>query len=85
MIDRLKVSRVVNADLDRCHSLVADVESYGSGETYKVGLNWAIKYILKRGTSKPVIKPAIKVPLDFILLKRVFRRSVLKIPGSQAI
>ena len=30
MIDRLKVSRVVNADLDRCHSLVADVESYGS-------------------------------------------------------
>ena len=30
MIDRLKVSRIVNADLDQCHSLVADVESYGS-------------------------------------------------------
>ena len=30
MIDRLKVSRVVNADLGQCHSLVADVESYGS-------------------------------------------------------
>ncbi|MBM35659.1 MAG: SRPBCC family protein [Actinomycetota bacterium] len=30
MIDRLKVSRVVNAELQQCHALVANVESYGS-------------------------------------------------------
>ena len=30
MIDKLKVSRVVNADTEQCHALVADVESYGS-------------------------------------------------------
>ncbi len=30
MIDKLKVSRVVNADTAECHALVADVESYGS-------------------------------------------------------
>ena len=29
MIDKLKVSRVVNADTEQCHALVADVESYG--------------------------------------------------------
>ena len=30
MIDKLKVSRVVNADTEACHALVANVESYGS-------------------------------------------------------
>lgn len=30
MIDKLKVSRVVNADAAKCHALVADVESYAS-------------------------------------------------------
>ena len=30
MIDRLKVSRVVNADLPSCYALVEDVQNYGS-------------------------------------------------------
>ena len=29
MIDKLKVSRVINADPQDCHALVSDVESYG--------------------------------------------------------
>lgn len=33
MIDKLKVSRVVNADAEKCCALVVDVESYGSWVT----------------------------------------------------
>ena len=28
MIDKLKVSRVINADLEDCHALVSDIERY---------------------------------------------------------